>query len=189
MRNHWFILISFFILLLLTDLAPLQAKVGEVSVMKETRGEGPVDIEADELIYDRESQTYQAHGQVEVSRGDLSLKSDHAQLNMGTKELAAWGNVLLREGEDVIECQRLEVNIETRLGKNLSGQALFEGSEFSYHRPRGREIRRKSLSIARWLVDDLRCETTTLEIYRKGNRSERDGFGRMGNSQRAHLLL
>jgi LPS-assembly protein len=137
MKNHWFILISFFILLLLTDLAPLQAKVGEVSVMKETRGEGPVDVEADELIYDRESQTYQAHGQVEVSRGDLSLKSDHAQLNMGTKELEAWGNVLLREGEDVIECQRLEVNIETRVGKIYQAKLYLKDQNFHIT---GREV-------------------------------------------------
>jgi LPS-assembly protein len=36
---------------------------------------------------------------------------------MATKDLVAWGNVLLREGEDVIECQRLEVNLETRMGR------------------------------------------------------------------------
>jgi LPS-assembly protein len=82
-----------------------------------TKGEGPVDIEADELTFERETQTYEAHGQVEVIRGDLSLKADHARLNMATKELVAWGNVFLREGEDVIECQRLEVNLETRSGR------------------------------------------------------------------------
>ena len=86
----------------------------------------------------RETQTYEAHGQVEVNRGNFSLKADHAQLNMATKELVAWGNVLLREGEDVIECQRLEVNLETRFRKDSSGQALFQGSEFSYHWPKRR---------------------------------------------------
>ncbi len=84
---------------------------------KEVKAEGPVEIEADELAYDRETQTYEGHGHAEVSRGDLSLKADHARLNMATKDLAAWGNVLLREGEDVIECQRLDVNLETRMGK------------------------------------------------------------------------
>jgi LPS-assembly protein len=137
MRNYCFILSAFFVLLLLSVPSPLQAKVGEVSVMKEARGEGPVDIEADELIYDRESQTYQAHGQVEVNRGDLSLKADHAQLNMGTKELVAWGNVLLREGEDVIECQRLEVNVETRLGKIYQAKLYMKDQNFHIT---GREV-------------------------------------------------
>ena len=64
--------------------------MAEVKVEKE----GPVDIEADQLIYERDQQLYHAHGQVEIVRGDLSLKADHAQLNMATKELVAWGNVL-----------------------------------------------------------------------------------------------
>jgi LPS-assembly protein len=114
MRVHWFILGFFIFLFVNAYPLPGDAKVGEMSVTKE---EGPVDIEADELIYERETQLYQAHGQVEVYRGDFSLKADHAQLNMETKDLVAWGNVLLREGEDVIECQRLEVNLETRIGK------------------------------------------------------------------------
>jgi LPS-assembly protein len=123
MRVHWFILSFFLFFFIVAGTLPSDAKVGigEVSVANE---EGPVDIEADELIYERETQLYQAHGQVEVYRGDLSLKADHAQLNMETKDLVAWGNVLLREGEDVIECQRLEVNLETRLGK-IHGARLF----------------------------------------------------------------
>jgi len=114
MKYHWFILSSFFFLFVLVYQPAVYGVVGEVSV---TKAEGPVDIEADELTYDRETQTYEGHGQVEVSRGDLSLKADHARLNMATKDMEAWGNVLLREGEDVIECQRLEVNLDTRLGK------------------------------------------------------------------------
>jgi LPS-assembly protein len=106
---------------------PTDAIVREVSVAKE---EGPVDIEADELIYERETQIYQAHGQVEVYRGNFSLKADHAQLNMETKDLVAWGNVLLREGEDVVECQRLEVNLETQLGKIHEARLFLKEQNF-----------------------------------------------------------
>ena len=185
MRVQRFILGLFFFFFAVTYILPADAKVGD---MKMTKEEGPVDIEADELTYERETQLYQAHGQVEVNRGDLSLKADHAQLNMATKDLVAWGNVLLREGEDVIECERLEVNLDTRLGKIHQAKTLFEGSEFSYHRPRGGEIGGESLSNSRWFVHDLRCETAALEIYGEGIGSERDGFRGMGNCQRRHLL-
>jgi LPS-assembly protein len=114
MKYHWLIPSSFFVLFVVAYPSLVHAGVGEVSVKK---AEGPVEVEADELTYDRETQTYEGHGGVEVARGDLSLKADHARLNMATKDLVAWGNVLLREGEDVIQCQRLEVNLETRLGK------------------------------------------------------------------------
>jgi LPS-assembly protein len=81
------------------------------------RGGGPLEIEADELSFEKEAQRYEGHGRVEITRGDLSLKADHARLSMATKDVMAWGNVVLREGEDVLECERLEVNLDTRLGK------------------------------------------------------------------------
>ncbi len=127
MKYPLFILGWVLILLLVTHSSPIHAKVGEVNV---TKAEGPVDIEADELTYERETQTYEAHGRVEVRRGDFSLKADHAQLNMVTKELEAWGNVLLREGEDVVECQRLEVNVETRLGRIHQAKLFLKDQNF-----------------------------------------------------------
>ena len=128
MKYNRFILSFFFLLFIVLYSLPTHAKVGKVSTMK---AEGPVDIEADELIFEKETQLYEAHGKVEVRRGDFSLKADHAQLNMATKELVAWGNVLLKEGEDVIECQRLEVNIETRLGR--IHQAKFFMKDQNFH--------------------------------------------------------
>jgi LPS-assembly protein len=132
MRPHPVILAFFFLLSIAASSSPAHSspahgKVGEVSV---TKGEGPVDIEADDLTYDRETQTYEAHGQVEVSRGDLSLKADHARLNMATKEMMAWGNVMLREGEDVVECQRLEVNLDTRLGRIHQAKLFLKDQNF-----------------------------------------------------------
>lgn len=127
MRYRWFILSSFFVLFVFTYPPPIYGIVEEESV---TKAEGPVDIEADELTYDRETQTYEGHGQVEVNRGDLSLKADHARVNMATKDLVAWGNVLLREGEDVIECQRLEVNLETQLGKIHQARLYLKDQNF-----------------------------------------------------------
>jgi len=136
MRSHPFILGFFFILFIVTHSPPANAIVGEGSV---TKGEGPMDIEADELTYERETQTYEAHGEVEVSRGDLSLKADHARLNMATKELVAWGNVLLREAEDVIECQRLEVNLDTRLGRIYQARLYLKEQNFHIT---GKEVER-----------------------------------------------
>ena len=137
MKYRSFILSSFFLLFIVIYSLPAHAKTGEVSVPKEMKAEGPVEIEADELAYDRETQTYEAHGQVEVNRGDLSLKADHARLNMATKELMAWGNVLLREGEDVVECQRLEINIENRIGKIYQAKLYLKDQNFHIT---GREV-------------------------------------------------
>ena len=127
MRYHRFMMCSIFIVLFICSPFALHAKTPEVKTTKE---EGPVDIEADQLIYDKDAQLYQAHGNVNMVRGNLSLKADHAQLHMATKELVAWGNILLKEGEDVVECERLEVNLDTRLGKIYQAKLFLKDQNF-----------------------------------------------------------
>jgi LPS-assembly protein len=127
MRYPRFIHSSLFILFIIYHPLATHAKVADMKITKE---EGSVDIEADQLFYERDAQLYHAHGGVEVARGNLFLKSDHARLNMATKELEAWGNVLLREGEDVIECERLEVNLDTRLGKVYKAKLFLKDQNF-----------------------------------------------------------
>jgi LPS-assembly protein len=104
------------------------AKIPQVKVTVE--GEGPMEIEADELTYDRNQQLYDAHGNVEITRGTLSVRADHAQLNMATREMMAWGKVVLREGEDVIECERLEVNLNTQAGKIYQARLFLKDQNF-----------------------------------------------------------
>ena len=122
-----FALSSLFILFLAYHPCTTHAKVTDVKVTKE---QGPVDIEADHLTYDRDEELYRAHGNVEVARGDFSLKADHAQLKMTTKEMVAWGNVVLKEGENVVECERLEVNLDSRLGKIYQAKLFLKDQNF-----------------------------------------------------------
>ena len=98
--------------------------------LKTMKEEGPIDIEADRLTYDKEEQLYQAHGNVEVVRGDFSLKAEHARLNPVTNDMVAWGNVVLKEGEDVLECERLEVNMNTQVGKIYQGKLFLKDQNF-----------------------------------------------------------
>ena len=127
MKYQRFMMSSIFILFIVFSPFALHGKTPEVKMTKE---EGPIDIEADQLIYEKDVQIYQAHGNVDLVRGNLSVKADHAQLNMVTKDLMAWGNILLREGEDVIECERLEVNLDTQLGKIYKAKLFLKDQNF-----------------------------------------------------------
>jgi LPS-assembly protein len=144
MRDQWFILISLLILSILTLPILTHAKAGEVKMPKE---EGPVDIEADHLVYETEGKRYQADGHVVVVRGDLSLKADHVQLKMATKELTARGNVVLREGEDVLECERLEVNLNTRLGKVYQARLFLKDQNFHITGPEAEKLGEKRYRV------------------------------------------
>ena len=57
-----------------------ERKCPDITTIKE---EGPIEIEAERLSYDKDEQIFQAHGNVEVVRGDFSLKAEHARLNSG----------------------------------------------------------------------------------------------------------
>ncbi|MFB3886696.1 MAG: LPS-assembly protein LptD [Thermodesulfobacteriota bacterium] len=127
MRHPRLITGSLLILLILFSPSVFDANAAET---KPTTREEPVDIEADQLLYDKDAQLYEAHSHVEVIRGNISLRADHAQLNMTTKELVAWGNVLLKEGEDVVECERLEINLDTRLGKIYQARLFLKDQNF-----------------------------------------------------------
>ncbi len=127
MRTRWFLWVSLALLLPFFYASVSDGKLVDVKVEK---GEGPVDIEADELSFERDKQIYEAHGRVEVKRGELFLKADHAQLNMVTKDLIAWGNIVLREGEDVLECERLEINLDSRLGKVYQARLFLKEQNF-----------------------------------------------------------
>jgi LPS-assembly protein len=133
MRYHRLILGSFLVLFFLSPPHAPYAKTADGKITKEvkmTKEEGPVDIEADNLIYEKDTERYEAHGKVQVTRGDFSLRADHAQLHKATKELVAWGNVLVREGEDVLECERLEVNLDTQLGKTYNAKLFLKDQNF-----------------------------------------------------------
>jgi len=108
--------------------------------------EGPIEIEAEHLSYDKEEQLYEAHGNVEVTGGDFFLKAEHARLSAATNDVVAWGKVTLTEGEDVLECDRLEVNLNTRMGKVYQGKLFLKDQNY---RIMGREAEKLGESTYR----------------------------------------
>jgi LPS-assembly protein len=138
MRAFRFLSIAFFVFLVcLTGVssgkAPDPRKTlgsKKMPEFKMTGEEGPIEIEADRLTYDKDEQLYQAHGNVEIKRGDFFLKADHGRLNSVTNDVVAWGKVVMREGEDVLECERFEVNLNTRAGKVYEGKLFLKEQNF-----------------------------------------------------------
>ena len=122
---------------------PVTKKMPDITTIKQ---EGPIEIEAERLSYDRDEQIFQAHGNVEVVKGDFSLKAEHARLSTATNEVIAWGNVVLVEGEDVLECARLEVNMNTRIGKVYQGKLFLKDQNY---RIMGREAEKLGESAYR----------------------------------------
>jgi lipopolysaccharide assembly outer membrane protein LptD (OstA) len=73
-----------------------------------------VKISADELSFERERDLYEASGNVRVERPDgRVLTADWLTVNATTQTGVAVGNVVIRDGEDVVRAEFAAVNIRT----------------------------------------------------------------------------
>ena len=93
--------------------------------------EGDVNIKADMMYYDRTVNLYFAEGNVIIVRDNSVLKADNVTYNIVTQDAKAIGNVTLTEGEDMLHCERLDINMDTRVG-TISQATLFI-KENNYH--------------------------------------------------------
>ncbi|MCX8021298.1 MAG: LPS assembly protein LptD [Syntrophorhabdaceae bacterium] len=92
---------------------------------------GPVDIEALYLEQKKEEGIYIAKGQVEVREGGRLLKADTVTFNDNTKEIFAEGGVVFQEEEDVLQCERLYLNMATKLGNIENGHIFIKKGNFT----------------------------------------------------------
>jgi LPS-assembly protein len=91
----------------------------------------PVDISAYFLEQDRDQNTYIAKGKVELKEGTRLLNADYVTYNTSTQEILAEGNVILREGDDVVECNKLNLNLATKMGKIEKGKVFIKQGNFN----------------------------------------------------------
>lgn len=92
--------------------------------------EGTVKIKADTLSYDKENDTYQASGNVEIVWDAITLFSDMASLNQGNSEAEASGKVRLLKDGDLLTGDRLKINVDTEKGEVTNGDLFVKQSNF-----------------------------------------------------------
>lgn len=98
-----------------------------------------VEVNADHLEYQEAERRLVARGNVHLVMGDRSLFADEASVDLDGQTLEATGNVILMEGLNRLEGDRIEYNYRTNLGVVTAGRGfLAPGLSFS-----GSEIRRE----------------------------------------------
>jgi LPS-assembly protein len=91
----------------------------------------PIDISAYFLEQDKEQNVYTAKGKVELREGTRLLYADYVTYNTDNQEILAEGNVVFREGEDVVECNKLHLNLDTKMGKIEKGKIFIKRGDFN----------------------------------------------------------
>jgi LPS-assembly protein len=98
-----------------------------------------VDVDADRIEYAEGERKIVATGKVRIGLGPRSLFADEVTVDLDDQILVATGGVLLMEGMNRLEGDRIEYNYRTNLGVITNGRGILDsGLSFS-----GVEIRRE----------------------------------------------
>lgn len=101
-----------------------------LAVERKISTKGPVNIEADSIAYDRDTDTYSAKGSVVITFTGGYLKADYVTLNKATNEAEASGNVYIKSDDDILEGERVKFNIATKTGTIYEGKLFFARNHF-----------------------------------------------------------
>jgi LPS-assembly protein len=121
-------LLSMVITLLVASfiLVPWQATGLELDL----KAEGPITMEADTLTYDQKGDSISLEGSVRILYKGTTVQADKMIFFDKTKDVVAEGSVVLTEGEDILRCDRLELNIETKKGVVYQGKIFLKKKNF-----------------------------------------------------------
>ena len=87
-----------------------------LAVQVHAAGAGPVDVDAEDLQWNRVTGWVEATGNVVIRRGDTTLHAHYVQMNAHTGEATAFGQVRLLRGAEEWTGDKLAYNFETGRG-------------------------------------------------------------------------
>lgn len=91
---------------------------------------GGITIWADLLSHEQDSDTYRATGNVMIVWHEAILVADSAYLNEKDNEAVAEGRVRLVKGGDVLNCDRIKINLQTEEGEVINGDLFSRKTNF-----------------------------------------------------------
>lgn len=124
----------------------------------ESLGEGPVDVEADRVSYDRKTGRYVLEGNVVARRGDLTLRAERVELVPDANLAEAMGAVVLEVGPDRLTAERVRIELDDRTGLMLDGQLFIAQDHVTVSGERLEKTGETTYSIRRGRVTSCLCE-------------------------------
>jgi len=114
----WFFVVAVAVVCSVVMISPAAAR--DMDVPK-----GPIDIIADSISYDEETETYRAEGDVVIAFSGGNLKADRVTLHSLTKVAVARGNVSITSDGDVVEGDYVRFNVASKTGSIREGRIFF----------------------------------------------------------------
>jgi LPS-assembly protein len=113
--------------------APAKPAKPNFSAEKNTLGKSdePIHLQSDRLEYFKETDVYSAEGSVVVQQGPLRVEADSLRLDNANGKMVAAGHVHFNDGENKLDADEMELDINTKLGVLYDGK-LFVKSDSYY---------------------------------------------------------
>jgi lipopolysaccharide assembly outer membrane protein LptD (OstA) len=113
-----------------------------------------LNISADEVEYQTDRDIYVGRGHVVINQQGKTLTADHVMFSNKTRQGVATGNVVVKDGTDVLRSPFLQFNIDTVEGVVYDGELDSAGGGY---RMQGREVRKTGPNS--YAFDDARFTT------------------------------
>ena len=121
----YFSIVFFLIAILLSPCTAQAKKLDSLSSLS-----NQVEISARFLEHKKEQNLYIAKGDVDVKEGKRILNADSVIFDDNSKDVFAEGNVVLQDGEDIVECEKLHINLITKMGSIEKGRIFIKSGGF-----------------------------------------------------------
>jgi len=95
-----------------------------------TGSQEPVQLEAEELIFDQSSATYLAEREVVMRQGEQELRADRVRWKDDTSEAEAFGNVHFSDPDGELFGDEMHLNLASGLGQVVNGRILVHEPKF-----------------------------------------------------------
>lgn len=137
----------------------------------------PWHIYADEITFDRDTQSHVARGNVIIAKDKTKLTADYIRINNQTKEVVAEGNVVLTDGQDVLKGERVEANLEEGVGTLYEGALFFKERNFYISGDEIKKVGDKTYTADRACITTCDGNRPAWSITGKDAKITEEGYG------------
>ncbi len=109
--------------------------------------QAPIHLTADRLEYKREENLFVAEGSVVITQGPMQVESEYMTLDQQTGKLLATGDVHFSDGENTIDADQIELDVNTQLGILYDARLFIKSENYQIE---GEEMERRELD--RYLI-------------------------------------
>ncbi len=146
----------------------------------------PLQVEAESLSYEEDSDTVTATGDVVVIKGDTKVTADSISVNRTTNAVDARGNVVVHNPEGTIEAEALQFEMEEEIGLISDGTVRLPRHQYTITGKKLQKSYGQTYHVEEGTVTTCECDdpkkadwsigTKTLDLTKRGKGVVRGGL-------------